>query len=133
MDSKDALLSFDLESFGFDKVIVRHPKGITREQIEEHDGFKTWMSTLRYSLRQQNFSGHSFHDNKYVLKEIEIQNYDLIPVQETQVLKKPTNTTKETEPRQDGTSTIRETKIYQDGTITSKETEIHEDGARTIK
>jgi ADP-sugar diphosphatase len=78
MDSKDPMETFHLEGFGSFPVPVRHSKGITSEQIKEHDGFKTWTKTLRYSLRQQKFRDHPFHQHKYELKEIEIQNYDMI-------------------------------------------------------
>jgi len=77
MDSKDILETFDLEGFD-DPVPVRHPKGITKEQIQDHDGFKTWTNTLRYSLRQQKHRDHPFYKSRYELKEIEIQSYDMV-------------------------------------------------------
>jgi ADP-sugar diphosphatase len=77
MDSKDILETFNLEGFGL-PVPVRHPKGITKEQIQDHDGFKTWTNTLRYSLRQQKHRDHPFYESRYELKEIEIQSYDMV-------------------------------------------------------
>lgn len=49
---------------------------LTRDDLLSFPAFKTWLSTLQNSLARQSNPSHEFHDDPYVLRQIDIQAVD---------------------------------------------------------
>ena len=58
------------------EVPVKLPSGLSEDQVFNFPAFKTWLSSLQKSLKDQHRSSHPFHGAPYKLREIEIQSYD---------------------------------------------------------
>jgi len=73
-------MGYFILDWGEDEGVVRvnHPDDLTRTQVEEFDGFKTWIDTLRASLKQQKYPSHPFHEEGYKLKKVEIKEKYMI-------------------------------------------------------
>ena len=49
---------------------------LTHDDLLSFPAFKTWLSTLQNSLARQSNPSHEFHDDPYVLRQIDIQAVD---------------------------------------------------------
>lgn len=57
-------------------VQVRLVEGLQKEELLAFPAFKTWLSTLRYSLTTQQNEHHTFHEKPYQLRKVEVQSID---------------------------------------------------------
>lgn len=55
---------------------VNSTPDLTRDDLLSFPAFKTWLSTLQNSLARQSSPSHEFHDDPYVLRQIDIQAVD---------------------------------------------------------
>ncbi|KAL8716407.1 MAG: hypothetical protein Q9220_000314 [cf. Caloplaca sp. 1 TL-2023] len=58
------------------EVPVHLTSGLSQEQLLSFTAFKTWISTLRYSLSLQQEKSHTFNSAPYKLRKIDIQSVD---------------------------------------------------------
>ncbi len=55
---------------------VNSTPDLTRDELLSFPAFKTWLSTLQKSLARQSSPSHEFHDDPYVLRQVDIQAVD---------------------------------------------------------
>lgn len=55
---------------------VNSTADLARDELSSFPAFKTWLSTLQNSLARQSNPSHEFHDDPYVLRQIDIQAVD---------------------------------------------------------
>ena len=57
-------------------VTVKLTSDLSQEQLLSFPAFKTWISTLQHSLSTQGHSSHTFYEEPYKLRNIEVQSVD---------------------------------------------------------
>lgn len=58
------------------EVPINLPANLHRDQLLSFPAFKTWIETLQHSLATQANESHTFHDDPYKLRKIDIQSID---------------------------------------------------------
>jgi ADP-sugar diphosphatase len=74
--------SFSLD--GWDDVTVKLPPGLSRESFLDFPPYKTWIATLKTSIKRQKYGDHVFHEEPYKLKEIDVQSFDEVTLKSGQ-------------------------------------------------
>ena len=49
---------------------------LKKDQLLSFPAFKTWIGTLRHSLRTQRNKDHTFHEAPYKLRKVDVQSVD---------------------------------------------------------
>jgi hypothetical protein len=55
---------------------VNSTPDLTRDELSSFPAFKTWLDTLQNSLARQSHPSHEFHDDPYILRQIDVQAVD---------------------------------------------------------
>ncbi|KAJ5908105.1 hypothetical protein N7495_000787 [Penicillium taxi] len=58
------------------EIRVNSTSDLTQDELLLFPAFKIWMSTLQHSLARQKTVSHEFHQNPYILRQIDIQSTD---------------------------------------------------------